>query len=116
MLDRPPAQRQAHRILTCSSAVVAAAAAADCTGSDVALLTMAADAPQVGDTLCAAACKVLHQPEPTVKAQWTQLAADLWRSGGISETHTDGEPPPPDTPARSPKVPQISSLTSFQGS
>lgn len=60
--------------------------------------------PQAGDTLCAAARKVLHQPEPAVKAQWTRLAADLWRSGGISRTHADGEPPPPDIPARSPKL------------
>lgn len=65
---------------------------------------MSASPPQTGDTLTAAARKILQQPEPEIKAQWTRLAADLWKSGDISVTHADGEPSPPDTPARSSKV------------
>ena len=60
--------------------------------------------PRAGDTLAAAARKILQQPEPGLKAEWTQQAAELWRSGIISDTHADGEPLPPATPGRSSKV------------
>jgi uncharacterized ferritin-like protein (DUF455 family) len=65
---------------------------------------MAIVPPRAGDTLAAAARKILQQPEPGLKAEWTQQAAELWRSGGISDTHADGEPLPPATPGRSSKV------------
>ena len=68
---------------------------------------MAAVSPQSpgpGDTLVAAALKVLRQSEASLKASWTMQAADLWRRGEISVVACGSDPAPPDTPARGGEV------------
>lgn len=40
--------------------------------------------PQAGDTLVAAALKVMLQPDPVLKAEYTKAAVQLWQSGQIS--------------------------------
>ena len=65
--------------------------------------------PASGDTLVAAALKILRQTSSDLKAAWTQRAAELWRNGLLQPPSFDCrkavEPRPPDTPARDPKVP-----------
>lgn len=40
--------------------------------------------PQAGDTLVAAALKVMLEPDPHKKAEHTKAAVQLWQSGAIS--------------------------------
>jgi len=56
--------------------------------------------PRAGDTLTAVALKVLRQPDPSIKADWTTEASGLWRSGRIDGVSSRDDPMPPDTPAR----------------
>ena len=64
--------------------------------------------PAAGDTLVAAALKILTQPCSDAKAAWTQSAAQLWRDGLLQAPAPDGRAVPatgvPDTPARDAKV------------
>ena len=41
-------------------------------------------APEAGDTLVAAALKVMLQPDPWLKAAYTQQAVQLWQTGAIN--------------------------------
>lgn len=41
--------------------------------------------PQPGDTLVAAALKVIREPDPWAKAAHTKEAVSLWQSGAISK-------------------------------
>ena len=41
-------------------------------------------APESGDTLVAAALKVMLQPDPWLKAAYTQQAVQLWQTGAIN--------------------------------
>ena len=56
--------------------------------------------PKAGDTLVAAALRVLLQPDPNLKAAWSSQIARLWKSGDITAIACGEEPQPPDTPAR----------------
>lgn len=58
------------------------------------------DPPKAGDTLVAAALRVLQQPDPNLKAAWSNHIAGLWKSGDISAIACGEEPQPPDTPSR----------------
>ncbi len=58
------------------------------------------DPPKAGDTLVAAALRVLQQPDPNLKAAWSNQIAGLWKSGDISAIACGEEPQPPDTPSR----------------
>ena len=64
--------------------------------------------PAAGDTLVAAALKILTQPCSDVKAAWTQAAAQLWRDGLLHPPEVDAQNvlamAVPDTPARDAKV------------
>ncbi len=65
--------------------------------------------PAAGDSLVAAALKILTQPCSDAKAAWTQSAAQLWREGLLQPPALDREDAlataVPDTPARDTKVP-----------
>jgi hypothetical protein len=41
--------------------------------------------PQTGDTLVAAALKVMLEPDPLKKAAYTKEAVGLWQSGAITK-------------------------------
>jgi hypothetical protein len=41
--------------------------------------------PQAGDTLVAAALKVMLEPDPWQKAAFTRTAVQLWQFGDISQ-------------------------------
>jgi hypothetical protein len=56
--------------------------------------------PSSGDTLVAAAVKILLQPEPIIKSAWSHQVAQLWRTGDICDVADGSERRPPDTPAR----------------
>lgn len=56
--------------------------------------------PSSGDTLVAAAVKILLQPEPSIKSAWSHQVAQLWGTGDISNVADGSERRPPDTPAR----------------
>ena len=58
-------------------------------------------APVAGDDILICALKVLQQPDPCLKAAFTEQAHDLWRTGSLSPVHcgiNDGKAPP--RPAR----------------
>ena len=63
--------------------------------------------PTAGDTLVAAALKILQQPSSDLKAAWTQHAAQLWHDGLLrppmfAEGNLNMQPA--DTPARDSNV------------
>ena len=63
--------------------------------------------PAAGDTLVAAALKILTQPCSNLKASWTQRAAQLWCEGLLRPPMAAGQDAGlrlPDTPARDAKV------------
>ncbi|GAB4816722.1 hypothetical protein N2152v2_003768 [Parachlorella kessleri] len=53
-----------------------------------------------GDDIITVALKVLTQPDPHSKAEFTNLAAELWRQGLIREPGAGAVRLPPDRPAR----------------
>lgn len=63
--------------------------------------------PLEGDSLLEVAVAILEEPTADIKAEWTQIAADLWREGRLTVRLSDtGEQLllPPDKPARDAQV------------
>lgn len=63
--------------------------------------------PSDGDSLLEVAVAILEEPTADVKAQWTHIAAELWREGRLTLDQSDeGKQPllPPDKPARDAQV------------
>lgn len=64
--------------------------------------TASASCPVEGDSLIQCALKVLNEPDPWKKAEHSDRAVELWRSGKIAPVHESDTPSAPDTPARLP--------------
>ena len=57
-------------------------------------------APTADDTLVEAALKILLQPDPWLKAEYTYTAVDLWNAGLIKQVAPTVPPAVPDRPSR----------------
>jgi hypothetical protein len=56
--------------------------------------------PTADDSLVEAALKVLTQPDPWLKAEYTYKVVDLWNTGLIKDVAPDVAPVVPDRPSR----------------